>query len=381
MRRRSSTSCGNSRNPATLRIPIPSLFKERLFVYLSRFCEVRYCIVRHCAFLLGFGHAAGDPTAPAQSLGEVIRLLTKPTPWQRATGDWLQALENAPAGSDWPAPDTDLEDQLFTAATLVFVEGRRSDRPRQALRHALGGRRYEHLLGLLAFIRTAHYWTVIYPDLAPEEDLQTLLTANTELARLLLEDPEAARCDIGSRLYAELEDLRDLHERRALELANRALADEIAQKEFLLKEVNHRVKNSLQIVSSILHLEIAHLKNPEAAAPMRNAAARVRAVAAVHERLYTGSDVQRVALATFLADLCGDIGQALGCPEGINTDFQPVEVSTEMAIPLALIVNELVTNAIKYAGASCTVAARTTPDGLLSLTVSDFRRRPAGRRA
>ena len=42
--------------------PIPSLFKERLFVYLSRFCEVRYCIVRHCGFLLGFGHAAGDPT-------------------------------------------------------------------------------------------------------------------------------------------------------------------------------------------------------------------------------------------------------------------------------------------------------------------------------
>jgi hypothetical protein len=54
--------------------PLPSLFKERLFVYLSRFCEVRYCIVRHCAFLLGLGHAAGDPSA-IQTLEQVIRLL------------------------------------------------------------------------------------------------------------------------------------------------------------------------------------------------------------------------------------------------------------------------------------------------------------------
>jgi len=48
---------------AYLDTPIPTLFKERLFVYLSRFCEVRYCITRHCGFLLGLGRAAGDPNA------------------------------------------------------------------------------------------------------------------------------------------------------------------------------------------------------------------------------------------------------------------------------------------------------------------------------
>ena len=290
--------------------PIPSLFKERLFVYLSRFCEVRYCITRHCAFLVGYGHAAGDTTAPAQSLADAIKLLTKPTPWQRTNEDWLRALESSPAGSDWPEPDTDFEDQLIAAAAFAFVEGRRSDRARHALRHALGGRRYEHLLGLVAFIRTAHYWTVLHPDLAPEEDIQPLLEANTELARLLLDDAEASRCDIGTQLYAELEALRNLNERRKLELANQALAHEVAQKEFLLKEVNHRVKNSLQIVSSILYLEIGNLKNTPAAESMRNAASRVMAVAAVHERLYTGSDLQTIDLDAFLADLCGNMGQA-----------------------------------------------------------------------
>jgi hypothetical protein len=51
--------------------PIPTLFKERLFVFLSRFCPVRYCIVRHCGFLVGYGHSAGDPTAATQTIEQV----------------------------------------------------------------------------------------------------------------------------------------------------------------------------------------------------------------------------------------------------------------------------------------------------------------------
>src|SRR6516225_9922795 len=72
-----------------------------------------------------------------------------------------------------------------------------------ALRHALGGTRFEFLMGLLAFIRTAHYWTVIHPDLVSEKDVSELLATNEELARLLLQDPEAARCDMGMRVFSE----------------------------------------------------------------------------------------------------------------------------------------------------------------------------------
>jgi hypothetical protein len=180
--------------------PIPALFKERLFVYLSRFCEVRYCVVRHCAFLLGYGHSSGDPSAPAQTVEQAIRLLRAPPPWQRNSDAVLRALEARSSVADWPAPETELEDHLFSAATLIFVEPRRSERARRALRSALGGRRFEHLLGLLAFIRMAHYWTVLHPDLQSEEDILDLLRVNEELARLLLQDPEAARCDMGSKI-------------------------------------------------------------------------------------------------------------------------------------------------------------------------------------
>ena len=308
--------------------PIPSLFKERLFVYLSRFCEVRYCIARHCAFLVGRGHSSGDPSVAVQSIEQAIKLLKTPPPWDRDHNVIVGGLEALPTLEEWPAPETEAEDWLIAAATLMFVEPRRADRARRALRKALGGNRLEHLMGLLAFIRTAHYWTALHPELSFEDDVRDLLKVNEELARLLLEDPEAARCDMGTRLFEELTELRDLNERHELEKAKRALEAQVQQKELLLKEVNHRVKNSLQIVSSILQLQIPHTQSTEAADALRSAAARVLAVAAVHERLYTGEDASVVRLDAFLSDLCDEIGRAYGCPDdGITTDVQAVDVA------------------------------------------------------
>src|SRR5580692_13056024 len=58
--------------------PLPSVFKERLFMHLSRFCAVRYCIARHVGFMVGLGHPAGDPTVPTQSVADVVVLLQRP---------------------------------------------------------------------------------------------------------------------------------------------------------------------------------------------------------------------------------------------------------------------------------------------------------------
>ena len=354
---------------AYLDSPIPSLFKERLFVYLSRFCEVRYCILRHTAFLLGHGHAGGDPSALPQTTAQAIKLLRAAPPWERGADQWLRGLE-ADSLADWPAPETETEDRLFSASTLVFVEPGRSDRPRLALRHALGGERFEQLMGLLAFVRTAHYWTKVHPDLAYEPDVVDLLRSNEELAHLLLEDPEAARCEMGVGLFAELNELRELHERHELEKAKHALELQLAQKENLLKEVNHRVKNSLQVVSSILHLQMAQIGNAEAMDAMRRAGARIRAVATVHERLYSGDDIAVVSVGDFLADLARNIGQDLRYPDGVEFDVGSIAVRTDMAIPLALIMNELITNALKNAGPPCRVTMQTEPGGV-SLRVSD----------
>ena len=80
---------------------------------LSRFCEVRYCILRHCGFLLGYGHSSGDPTADSQSIVQAIRLLKKEPPWNRNSDAWLSALESRSYSKDWPGSDTELEDHIF----------------------------------------------------------------------------------------------------------------------------------------------------------------------------------------------------------------------------------------------------------------------------
>jgi hypothetical protein len=170
--------------------PIPSLFKERLFVFLSRFCQVRYCIIRHCGFLVGYGHSSGDPQAAPQTVEQALKLLKAPPPWRRQLDPIYQGLTAIKTPIDWPVPDCEAEDWIFAASALMFVEPTQFERARQVLRQALGGKRLEYLLALLAFIRAAHYWTMVHPGLEIEDDVRELLTTHKELASLLLQDPD-----------------------------------------------------------------------------------------------------------------------------------------------------------------------------------------------
>ncbi len=153
----------------------------------------------------------------------------------------------------------------------------------------------------------------MHPELALEDDVKELLREHEELARLLLEDAEAGQCEMGTRLFEELESLRDLNERQELEKAKRALEESGRQKDLLLKEVDHRVKNSLQIVSSLLHMQAKTAG--AAASQFHNAAARVAAIAAVHQQLHKYDDVGTVVLDRYLIDLCQGIAAASSSPD------------------------------------------------------------------
>src|SRR5580658_1841867 len=123
--------------------PMPSIFKERLFVWLSRYCPMRYCIVRHVGFLLGNGHgcAAGDSAAGTQTIEDVINLLRRPSPWKRDMAMVYASLASAPRTIDhWPLPGSRMEDEIFACAAVMFIEPARSDAARRALVHILGPR-------------------------------------------------------------------------------------------------------------------------------------------------------------------------------------------------------------------------------------------------
>jgi two-component sensor histidine kinase len=367
---------------AYLDTPIPTLFKERLFVYLSRFCEVRYCVTRHCGFLLGLGRAAGDPNATAMTISQVIRLLQRPVPTEEQTTAALARLEAVAEPIDWPSPETSYDDDLLTSATVLFLQPTRAGRAKEALRIALGGEKFELLVGFLTFIRSAHYWTLMHPEIAFEDDVQTLLREHEQLARMLSEDTEAGHCEMGTRLFDELQSLRGLHERRELEKAKRALEESGLQKDLLLKELSHRVKNNLQIVSSLLHLQAKTAGG--AADQFNNAAARVAAIALVHQQLHKYDDVVTVVLDRYLIDLCQAITAASSSPDrawSLVVDADPLIISTDMAVPLALVVNELVTNAIQHSrpsGESGTlhILLKRHPD-TFTISVSDPGNGPA----
>ncbi len=267
--------------------PIPALFKERLFVVLSRLCPVRYCIVRHIGFLLGNGRPAGDAHAPTHSIADVVNLLKRPTPWNRdmaAVYARLQALK-APM-AEWPSPSTEAEDQLFACAAVLFSEPSRAETARPALLKALGARPFEYLAGLLAFIRTAHYWTMLHPEIETEEDMRALMREHVELARLLLEDPEADRCELGSRLFDELMALRELNEREELKKAKAALEEKDRQKDQFIAVLAHELRNPLAAIRSAAdNLKLMDLADPRL------------------ERLRGGLDRQSAVMARMLDDL------------------------------------------------------------------------------
>jgi two-component sensor histidine kinase len=361
---------------AYLDTPIPTLFKERLFVYLSRFCEVRYCITRHCGFLLGLGRSAGDPDAPVMTVAQVVRLLQRQIPSNEQIGAALARLEAVAEPINWPSPETSYDEDLLTSATVLFLQPARADRAKRALRIALGGEKFELLIGFLTFIRSAHYWTLMHPELALEDDVKELLRDHEELAKLLLDDFEAGRGEMGARLFEELVSLREFNEREELEKAKRALEESGRQKDLLIKEVDHRIKNSLQIVSSLLHM---HANTAGAAAgQFHDAAARVAAIAAVHQQLHQSDDVGTVALDRYLVDLCQEIMAASSSSDQawtIAVDADPLVIRTDLAVPLGLIVNELVTNAIQHSRPSSRsgrvqIALKTAPDSF-SICVSD----------
>lgn len=194
--------------------PLPSLMKERLFVYLSLFCDVRYCIARHLGFLVGLGRPSGDPHCLPQSVHDVLPLLRGKLPFKSDLDEHLALCEGLGVVSLPPEPDSVQERAIFACAAHVFL--RTSDAPRalQALTCVLDGKMLEYTKLLLAFIRTAHYWTEIHPELTMEDDIRQLLAAHEALAACVLADPtQSPENKFARRISEDLSSLRDLNER------------------------------------------------------------------------------------------------------------------------------------------------------------------------
>jgi PAS domain S-box-containing protein len=150
----------------------------------------------------------------------------------------------------------------------------------------------------------------------------------------------------------------------------------LEEKEVLLKEIHHRVKNNLQIIASMLNLQMGALRDEATRAPLLESQGRVRTLALIHEKLYGSADLSKIPFDEYISDLATSLVSSYLGPSSrvrLDLDLERIPLGIETSIPLSLILNELISNALKHAfpgGREGRIAIRLKRSESSSLEVS-----------
>lgn len=182
--------------------------------------------------------------------------------------------------------------------------------------------------------------------------------------------------DGAGRLERIIGFLVDISDRKAHE---EHLARSLKEKEVLLQEIHHRVKNNLQVISSFLNLQMHYLPPGQDARHLRASQNRVRAMALVHERLYQNAEAHEVEMNGYLSDLVAAVRALVDTNDGriqVELDAAAITLDIARAVPIGLIVNELVSNSFEHAygpgdAGTIRVTMDERSDGVILLTIAD----------
>ncbi len=188
---------------------------------------------------------------------------------------------------------------------------------------------------------------------------------------------------IVTRKTAELR--RELFERQVAEkellASDRKLRQSLAEKEALLKEIHHRVKNNLQIVSSLLYLQEDAMRDPKGVEALRESQNRIKSMALIHEQLYDTDDLAKIDFGSYVQSLSANLFDAYGIDTArlrLNIQVDDISLGIDKAVPCGLIINELVSNAVKHAfpqekrdTGTIEVVIRMYTAGQMEITVAD----------
>ena len=171
-----------------------------------------------------------------------------------------------------------------------------------------------------------------------------------------LNELRQARADLERRVTERTAQLAEANVALQAEVKERTRAEEqitasLHEKEILLREIHHRVKNNLQIISSLLFLQAQGLKDQSSAQTLRESQNRVRSMSLVHEMLYRSTDLSRIGFGEYVRNLVRYLFGAFGARQelGFEVNVEDVSLDINTAIPCGLIINELVSNALKHA--------------------------------
>lgn len=134
--------------------------------------------------------------------------------------------------------------------------------------------------------------------------------------------------------------------------AEENIRQSLKEKEVLLKEVHHRVKNNLQVISSILNLQSSYVKDKKSLDLLLESQNRIKSMAFVHESLYQTKDFSNINFSSYVENICSNLVHSYSNPDNppaLNMDLESIQLNLDTAIPCGLIINELISNALKYA--------------------------------
>ena len=368
--------------------PLPALFKERLFTYVSRFCRVPYCMARHCAFLLGCGHVSGDADADGISVEEAVALLRTPFPDAERRDELLNRLRAVSGEVDeWPLANSELGETVFFAAAVAFVMPREHKPLLAELERVLGPPKFNYLMLFLGFIRFAHFWTESHQELRLEVDIEALLDEQRTLAEWVAAYPQEVDNEIAHARaeLRELEVLRERTERSESTVAQlqqevavqtkvaRAATQESEAKATFMATVSHELRTPLNAVLGYVGLLEAGLGG-ELEDRARSYVARIKSTARHQQqiideilsfaRLEAGREtvhdevVSLEELRDEVSAVISPLAESRGLGFTLNFADAPVEFITDPRKLRQVLLN-LLGNAVKF-----------TPAGGITLTVA-----------
>ncbi len=215
--------------------------------------------------------------------------------------------------------------------------------------------------------------SIAHGEAVVDEEMEFLRGDGSRGAMLMSSSPIH---DEQGRIVAGVAIFHNVTERKQ---AERDLQAALKEKEVLLREIHHRVKNNLQIMSSLLSLEQKHIEDPVARSKFRETQSRIKTMSLLHDALYRSQDLSQVDLAQYIGRITNTLFAAYDASRnGIALHIGIPEAFTNLdtAIPCGLIVNELVSNALKYAfpdgrKGEVSVGLEVNADGRFILRVSD----------
>ncbi|MGO9012617.1 MAG: sensor histidine kinase [Bryobacteraceae bacterium] len=187
------------------------------------------------------------------------------------------------------------------------------------------------------------------------------------------------QAETGQVLVVAIEVTEQQRDQQARQSTLRELESALAEKTVLLKEVHHRVKNNLAVIVSLLGMKAEAIESDEVREALEDSQQRVRSIAMIHEHLYGTEHLDRISFAGYAEQLMHELGDVYGVAArgiAIRVEAEPIEMGLHRAVPCALILNELVTNALKHAfpvgrGGEVRVSLKQSAPEELELSVED----------